>query len=670
MNLVGELVLVRNQILQFTQSTDESGLVAASQRLNLTTRELQEGVMKTRMQSIGTVWARFPRTVRDIAHACGKQVRIGMEGENTELDRTIIEAIKDPLTHLIRNAVDHGIEDPATRVAAGKNAEGVLSLRAFHEGAYVSIEIKDDGAGLDLSRVRAKAARNNLVPADQLARMSDRDITNLIFLPGFSTAETVTKVSGRGVGMDVVKTNIEKVGGTVDILTARGEGTTVRMKIPLTLTIIPALIVSSDNSRYAIPQMSLLELVRLEGEQIRRQIETVHGSPVYRLRGHLLPLVYLKQVLRGASSSTDSNLPDSGYGTEELDFSRARSDHEQYLLTLQGRYAKNEAGGPTGADLARSCPLGDWIQRVGINKFSTMPEMYELGRADKAFHDVVDSFLALGTSVDVAQAKGKLEELAKANHRITRLLTAIESLVIEKSIVNIVVLQARDQQFGLIVDAVNDTAEIVVKPLGNQLKRLNVYSGATITGDGKVVLILDSVGLAQRAHIFETNRTESVERAVAAHALVETVGGRNSVVLVECGANQRLAIALSSVARLEEFAKDSLETTGEVQSVQYRGQIMRLLRISDVIHPTNRKKLLPLQGSLKVVVFSVKGQHVGLVVDRILDIADEAFVVQEQGRRNGILGCAVIQQRITDILDVPALIAALDKTSRGKAAHA
>ena len=264
MNLVGELVLARNQLLQFSNSTQDAGFQAVSQRMNLIATELQEEVMKTRMQPIGNVWNKFPRTVRDLALSCGKDVSLEMEGQDTELDRTIIEAIKDPLTHLVRNCIDHGIEMPETRQQAGKEIAGVLKLRAFHEGGQVNIEISDDGAGLNGERIREKAVERGLVGSQQAARMSDRDIFNMIFLPGFSTAEKITNVSGRGVGMDVVKTNVEKIGGTVDVQSTARKGTTVKIKIPLTLAIIPALMVTSGGERYAIPQVSLLELVRLE----------------------------------------------------------------------------------------------------------------------------------------------------------------------------------------------------------------------------------------------------------------------------------------------------------------------------------------------------------------------------------------------------------------------
>jgi two-component system chemotaxis sensor kinase CheA len=297
MNLVGELVLTRNQVLQISGAQEDDRFLDTAHRLNRLTTELQAGVMKTRMQAIGQVWSKFPRLVRDLAVACEKQVRIDMDGQETELDKSILESIRDPLTHMVRNAVDHGIEAPAERAARGKPPEGQLLLRASHQGGKVIVEITDDGGGIDPNRVRDKAIAANLITSDQAAHMSSREMVNLVFLPGFSTADRVTQFSGRGVGMDVVRTNIEKVGGSVEIDSRQGQGTTVRMKIPLTLAIIPALTVSSGGDRYAIPQVSLLELVYLDAEQARKGIESVHGAAVYRLRGDLLPLIRLDTLL-------------------------------------------------------------------------------------------------------------------------------------------------------------------------------------------------------------------------------------------------------------------------------------------------------------------------------------------------------------------------------------
>jgi two-component system chemotaxis sensor kinase CheA len=295
MDLAGELVLARNQMQQFAASSRDTGFVRTAQRLNLITSKLQEGVMKTRMQPIAGVWNKLPRVVRDLSASLGKQVRLELEGKDTGLDRSILEAIKDPLTHLVRNAVDHGLELPADRAAAGKAAEGVLRLRAAHEGGQVSIEITDDGRGIDPERIRAKAIAKGLLTAQSAAAATPDELVRMIFAPGFSTAEAVTNVSGRGVGMDVVKTNIERIGGTVDVESVVGAGTTIRIKIPLTLAIIPALIVTAGAERYAIPQVGVVELVRLGAG--RRAVEYVHGAPVYRLRGDLLPLIYLDRVL-------------------------------------------------------------------------------------------------------------------------------------------------------------------------------------------------------------------------------------------------------------------------------------------------------------------------------------------------------------------------------------
>ena len=560
MNLVGELVLARNQVLQFANRMKDTSFLAASGRLNLITTELQEGVMKTRMQPIGNIWGQFPRTVRDVALGCGKEVSIEMEGKETELDKTIIEAIKDPLTHLVRNSVDHGIEHPAERVAAGKDRTGHLILRAYHEGGQVNIEISDDGAGLNLERIRKKAMERGVITAEQAARMTEREIFNLIFQPGFSTAEKVTSVSGRGVGMDVVKTNVEKIGGTVDLQSAAGRGTTVRVKIPLTLAIIPALVVTCGGDRYAIPQVSLLELVRLAPEQARSGIEMVQGAPVHRLRGRLLPLVYLSRVLELAGAGE----------------SRPPADHA--------------AGNP------------------------------------------LNNNNAVGNAV------------------------------------NIVVLQAEGRPFGLVVDEINDTEEIVVKPLGKQLKGFNTFAGATIMGDGKVALILDALGLAQKANVISElqNRAMGAKQVSAAE---KTAGNRQTLLLFQTGEHGRMAIPLSLVARLEEFPRSKVESAGRRQVVQYRGQIMPLIRIAEAVDlPVGDTGNLGAAAAaaadadarLQVVVYAERGHSVGLVVERILDIVEEDVVLDRLAERAGILGSAVVQQRVTDMLDVQGVVRAAD----------
>jgi len=456
MNLVGELVLTRNQITANTARTEPGPLTVAAQRLSAITSELQQRVMKTRMQQIGNVWTKFPRTVRDLNADLGKNVRLVLDGQAAELDRTIIEAIKDPLTHIVRNAVDHGIETPDVRIAAGKPGEGLLSIRAFHEGGQVIIEIMDDGRGIDVARVKAKAVQQGLLDAERASRMSDREALQLIFLPGFSTAEQVTNVSGRGVGMDVVRTNVERTGGSIDVQSEVGQGTTIRLKIPLTLAIIPALSVTSGGERFAIPQVSLVELVRLERGQSATGIETLYGRPVYRLRGRLLPLASLRTELR---------LDDAG--------------------------------------------------------------------TEAASGDVT----------------------------------------------NIIVLQADGREFGLIVDAVNDTEEIVVKPLGRQLKDATVFAGATIMGDGKVALILDAMGIAHRAGVVEASR----ERRTAADLAVISDAERPQELLLFTAGGRRFAIPIGLATRLEEFPRDRVERAGSRDVVQYRGGLLPLVRVADVI---------------------------------------------------------------------------------------
>jgi len=531
MNLVGELVLARNQIVQNTTGNAADGaLSAAAQRLNIITTELQEGVMKTRMQPIAGVWAKYPRIVRDVSIELGKKVRLEMEGQETELDRTIIEAIKDPLTHIIRNSVDHGIEAPEKRRASGKSEDGLLHLRAFHEGGQVNIEVSDDGAGINAAKVKAKALEKGLITAEQAGRMSDREAMNLIFLPGLSTADKITNVSGRGVGMDVVKTNIEKIGGSVDVQSSLGEGTTLRIKIPLTLAIIPALIITSSSERFAIPQVSLVELVRIDADQVAKSIEYIFDAPVYRLRGKLLPLVYLQRVLR--------------FGEED---------------------SKPKAA-------------------------------------------------------------------------------------------NIVVVRAGEQQFGLVVDDVNDTQEIVVKPLGKHLKGLSVFAGATIMGDGRVALILDVFGLAQHAHVVAQNsEAASAENRTLSQAGAQALSNRQSILIFSLGTENRLAMQLSSVGRLEKFQPEKVEREGLREVVQYRGQIMPLIHVAEVLGLRANRAA---GAELPVVVYRSGERNLGLVVGRIEDIIDDSVVLENQRQRSGILGSAVIQGRVTEMIDVPAIVAA------------
>ncbi len=533
MNLVGELVLARNQILEYTTLQENPPLLAASQRLSMITTELQEGIMRTRMQPINNIWAKFPRIVRDLAVSCDKQVRVEMEGKETELDKSLIEAMKDPLTHLVRNAIDHGVEAPAARRAAGKSEEGRLLMRAYHEGGQVHIEIADDGAGIDPEKIRKKALAKGLISAERAAAMSDQDFRRLVFLPGFSTAEKVTNISGRGVGMDVVKTNIERIGGVIDLESALGRGTAFKIRIPLTLAIVPALIVTSGGERFAIPQVNLLELIRVNEEQRGTAIEYVHRNPVYRLRGKLLPIVYLNRELR-------------------------------------------------------------------------------------------------------------LATLAKSG------------------VINIVVLQTGQHHFGLVVDQINDTQEIVVKPLDKVLQDIPVFAGATIMGDGQVALILDVMGIAQQARILSNSHDQNV--AAQLRAAREREAERQTLLLVRSPGDGRLAIPLDPISRLEEFSPEEVESAGDMDVVQYRGQILHLIHLKNILSERRAPERLaaPKSGAvvnlLEVIVFNDGARRVGLVVDEILDIVQDVFDIKGRATRAGVLGTLVIQNRVTELFDVQGFL--------------
>ncbi len=535
MNLVGELVLVRNQVLRYSQLSGNNQLTVPSQHLNLLTTELQEGVMKTRMQPIKHVWGKFPRIVRELSISCGKMVQVEMVGDDTELDKTILEAIKDPLTHVLRNSVDHGIEAPDIREAQGKPREGKIALKAFHQGGQVIIEISDDGAGIDCARVAVKALEKGLINHEKLAKMQDWELAQLIFLPGFSTAEKITTVSGRGVGMDVVKTHIEKIGGAVDLLNRPGLGLTLRIKIPLTLAIIPALIVESYNRRFAIPQINVLEVVRLKKAELASGMEWFQETPVYRLRGKLLP-----------------------------------------LARLDGLFEK-PGPGAKDAKVAGSPYQGNFV----------------------------------------------------------------------------VVLQAENHHFGILVHSVQDTQEIVVKPMSKYLKS-SLFAGATIMGDGKVALIMDVPGLAQRARL-----TREMEARDAADSGAEDLDRHKvSMLIVECHSHGLLAIPVANISRLQEIPCSAIETMSNAEVFQSRGRILPIFRINGMLrggrtHETDAS--VHANSVLSVVVFSEGEQSAGFVVDRILDIVTVIPEIHLPSSGPGFRGSMIIKGKATEILDLAAL---------------
>lgn len=516
MTMVSELVLTRNQLLQMVRKLNDSEFSVPLQRLSQVTTELQEGVMKTRMQPIGTAWAKLPRVIRDLSVELGKRIDLQMHGQETELDRQVLELIKDPLTHMVRNSADHGLETPEERRAAGKPEVGRVILNAYHEGGHIIIEIRDDGRGLNVNRIRQKIIEQNLAGETDVEALTDQQAMSYIFKPGFSTAQSVTSVSGRGVGMDVVRTNIERIGGTVDLKSIHGKGTSFTIKIPLTLAIVSALIVECAEERFAIPQISVIELVRASGESEHR-IERINDAPVLRLRNRLLPLVYLSEVLHFRD--------------------RPKNEEEAYIVVSQvGNYS-----------------------------------------------------------------------------------------------------------FGIVVDRVFDTEEIVVKPVAPILRDIAMFSGNTILGDGSVIMILDPNGIAAAAG----------EQGLGEHAAIDEISekatsiveDRTALLLFRAGGQEPKAVPLALIARLEEIETTKIERSNNQYLVQYRGKLMPVVGMDDDYK-------LRTSGFQPILVFADGERTMGLAVDEIVDIVDERLNVEIKGARGGILGSAIIAGQATEIIDV------------------
>jgi two-component system chemotaxis sensor kinase CheA len=517
MTLVSELVLTRNQLMQLARVSSDSQISVPLQRLSHITSELQEGVMKTRMQPIGNAWAKLPRLVRDLANELGKKIELEMRGADTELDRQVLELIKDPLTHMVRNSGDHGLEGPADRRAAGKPETGRILLNAYHQGGHIIIEIGDDGRGLPVEKIRAKVLAQGLATEAELAQMNEHDVLRFIFRPGFSTAQQITSVSGRGVGMDVVKTNIERIGGTIELRSKEGRGTTFTIKIPLTLAIVSALIVQAGGERFAIPQIGVVELVRVGDEhEGNTRIEMIKDAPVLRLRDRLLPLVSLSSLLR-----------------------------------------------------LREAPVG------GLRGY-------------------------------------------------------------------VVVMQVGANVFGIVVDRVFDTEEIVVKPVAPILRHITMFSGNTILGDGSVIMILDPNGVARGAGITAEGRAEDQQTASATGGIRSD--SSTSLLLFRAGDQTPKAVPLGLVARLEDIPVERIEMSGGTPVVQYRGQLMPMV-------PVAGHWEAPASGRQAVLVFTEGQRSMGLMVDEILDVVEEPLLIQPGSDRLGYLGSAVIAERVTDVID-------------------
>jgi two-component system, chemotaxis family, sensor kinase CheA len=516
MTMVSELVLTRNQLLEISRRNEDTEFKVPLQRLSNVTAELQEGVMKTRMQPIGNAWQKLPRIVRDLSSELHKQIELEMHGADTELDRQVLDLIKDPLTHMVRNSADHGLETPAERAAAGKPEQGTIRLSAYHEGGHIIICIADNGRGLNTERIKAKAVSNGLVSEAELEKMTEAQIHKFIFAPGFSTAAAVTSVSGRGVGMDVVRTNIDQIGGTIDIKSVAGEGSSVTIKIPLTLAIVSALIVEAGGDRFAIPQLAVVELVRARANSEHR-IERIKDTAVLRLRNKLLPLMHLKKLLKIDDGSSSD--PENGF---------------------------------------------------------------------------------------------------------------------------IVVTQVGSQTFGIVVDGVFHTEEIVVKPMSTKLRHIDMFSGNTILGDGAVIMIIDPNGIAKALGAAGGASREIADENAASRA--NAAEQLTSLLVFRAGSTQPKAVPLGLVTRLEELAVDKIELSNGRYMVQYRDQLMPLVQMNGVSVQTS--------GAQPILVFADDGRSMGLVVDEIIDIVEERLHIEVAGHGEGILGSAVIKGQATEVIDV------------------
>jgi two-component system chemotaxis sensor kinase CheA len=522
MNLSGELVLGRNQLLQAHSSSNAQGVAVASARLDQVVGEVQEAIMQTRMQPVGNLFQRFPRVVRDLAGKLGKRCRLELEGGGVELDRSILEALSDPLTHLVRNAIDHGMEPSVDREAAGKHAEGMVQLAAAQQGGNVRITITDDGRGIDPARLRKKAVEKGVLGLAEAQALSDREAVHLIFAPGFSTAEKVTDVSGRGVGMDVVRSNIERIGGHVDVHSTVGRGTTVAITIPLTLAILPAMVLRCGERRYVLAQANVAELVRCRSGQDDRLVQ-LDGREVLRLRGQVLPLLRLRRVLGEAPPAAAGAITHGGAAT-------------------------------------------------------------------------------------------------------------------------IVVVEAGNLRYGLVVDAPPDAEEIVVKPLGRHLKGRVEYAGATILGDGRVAMILDAAGIAESSQL-GTVETAEADRNSAAAAAVETT----ELVLFTNHPQEAFGVPLGLVDRIQRVEVAKLTEIGGRLVHAESDTVLPVVRLERAI------TAMPPQLSARasILVLRVGQQRFGLLAPDVEDI--RSLPIELDGRtlaETGVLGSFRLEGRTVRWLDV------------------
>ncbi len=585
MTLAGELVLSRNQLLQTIGTEDFRNAEVVGQRIDLITSELQEAIMLTRMQPIGNVFNKFPRVVRDLSGKLNKQIDLTIVGKDVELDKTIIESINDPLTHLVRNSVDHGIEMPADRKQKGKSDRGLVILKAYHEAGQVVIEISDDGKGLDGDALAASAVNKGLLTVEQIQVMSDKEKVNLIFLPGFSTAQQVTDVSGRGVGMDVVKTNLDKLGGNVDIISEVGSGTTISIKLPLTLAIIPCQIIMSGGERYAIPQVNLEELLRIPANQVKERVERVGDAEVVRLRGNLLPLIRLADVID----------VDRTYWDRQDD--EVKRDRRQLISD------RRSVESPTFND----------------------PE---------------------NTTRQDTKNETETSERTHTDRRFSA-----------SSALNIVVVSTGAMKYGLIVDRLHDSEEIVIKPLGRHLQQCKGYAGATIMGDGRIALILDVSNLAKMANLTSMDGSDrATEVAIAQEEAIRLKKDKQSLLIFRNSEEEQFGVPLNQVERIEKIRRSEIEELGGKRVIQYRGGTLSLLCIDDIamVQP------LADHDDLLVIVFNISARPVGVLAIGPIDALEIAVDIDDTTlRQPGIMGSAIIGKHTTMLVNVFEIVKTL-----------
>jgi len=566
MELAGELVLTRNALIQSVETGDPALLQPAAKKVDAITSQLQRAIMSTRMQTIDIVFSKFRRIVRDLSGQLGKQINLEILGEDVELDKTIIEALGDPLTHLVRNSIDHGLETPAQRKAAGKPPFGQLRLHAFHEAGQVVIEVSDNGAGIDPQRIASKAIEKGMVTEEEIARMSEKDIVRLIFQPGFSTAEEVTDISGRGVGMDVVRQNLAKVGGVADIESVLGKGTTIRVKLPLTLAIIPSVLVGISTENFAIPQVNVVEMVGIAPDEIKSRIQHVGGVAMLRLRGELVPLIELSDFF--GITQTYRDVDSGGVSEERRDRLADRRENEELDETTN-----NLRGGAERRENAESS-------------------------------------------------------------------------------VNIVIVAAGAFKYGIRVDELHESAEIVVKPLGMHFRGSNEFSGATILGDGTVALILDVDGVRMLSGASESQQTESDMRTRDTEETRDV--DSCSILIIQHAEDEVYAVPLQLVARIERFSTSDLQDVGDRKAISYRGGILPLISLEGIVS----SQALDVSGSeFYVIVYTVGNEEIGLMASDIRDIVDYKDTIDNRThKRAGIAGSMIVNSEILQFLDLYGIL--------------